>query len=226
MKQLWLTLKIATFAMFALTISAQAEVNETSVEKAPSFLEDFLNQIITQERVALSAVTPDDFSRLTRRPSNSQGIDVYSRDYLSGLPNATGGKNWKCLTEALYFEARGETIIGQFAVAEVIMNRVSSGRFPDSVCGVIHQGTGKKFRCQFTYTCDGRKETVSDQSAWHVAGKISRLMLDGAPRNLTLGATHYHTHAVRPKWARVFKKTTTIGEHRFYIMPGATPTKS
>ena len=67
-----------------------------------------------------------------------------------GQPSPGGGLAWECLAEALYFEARGESLNGQFAVAEVIMNRVDSKRFPNSVCGVINQGTGRKYGCQFT----------------------------------------------------------------------------
>jgi hypothetical protein len=80
-------------------------------------------------------------------PVNAPATDagIYSKAYLRGLPVAKGGKEWACLTEALYFEARGETVKGQFAVGEVILNRVSSPSFPDTICGVINQGTGRKF---------------------------------------------------------------------------------
>jgi hypothetical protein len=122
----------------------------------------------------------------------------YDRGFLAGLPAASGGEDWQCLTEALYFEARGEDTRGIFAVAEVILNRVDSGRFPDSVCAVVNQGTGEKYQCQFTYTCDGLAETIREPRAWRRVGKVARLMLDGAPRMLTNGATHYHTLAVDP----------------------------
>ena len=75
----------------------------------------------------------------------------YSREWLKRQKFAHGGDLWQCLTEALYFEARGESVKGQFAVAEVILNRVDSAAFPNTVCGVIHQGTGRKYGCQFTY---------------------------------------------------------------------------
>lgn len=144
----------------------------------------------------------------------------YSRSFLAGLPEATGDEAWRCLTEALYFEARGENTRGIFAVAEVILNRVDSRRFPDTVCGVINQGTGEKYRCQFTYTCDGLAEAINEPRAWARVGKVARLMLDGGPRRLTAGATHYHTQAVDPRWASTFALVSTIGEHHFYRMPG------
>jgi spore germination cell wall hydrolase CwlJ-like protein len=105
---------------------------------------------------------------------------------------------------------------GMFAVGEVIMNRVDSARYPNTLCGVINQGTGRKFACQFTYTCDGNAEVIHEPAAWAKVGKVARLLVDGAPRQLTDGATHYHTRAVNPRWARVFPRTTTIGSHHFY----------
>jgi spore germination cell wall hydrolase CwlJ-like protein len=145
----------------------------------------------------------------------------YSRDFLAGIPAVEGGESWTCLAQALYFEARGESVKGQFAVAEVILNRVASKAFPNTVCGVINQGTGKKYRCQFTYTCDGLAEHVSEPKSWARVGKVAKLMLDGAPRILTNGATHYHTNAVSPSWSRKFAKTAFIGVHYFYRMPNA-----
>ena len=145
--------------------------------------------------------------------------DIYSKAYLRGLPVAKGGKEWACLTEALYFEARGETVKGQFAVGEVILNRVSSPSFPDTICGVINQGTGRKFSCQFTYTCDGRAEVIREPKAYQMVGKVAKMMIDGLPRTLTGGATFYHTKAVRPRWSRAFERTATIGFHHFYTKP-------
>ena len=120
------------------------------------------------------------------------------------------------MTEALYFEARGETIVGQYAVAEVILNRVESASYPASICGVVHQGTGRRYACQFTYTCDGVPELISDQQAWHRAGQIAHIMMEDAPRSLTAGATHYHAARVNPRWARVYPRTSQIGAHIFY----------
>ena len=162
----------------------------------------------------LNLVTADE-------PQNSAAISnvSYSSDWLSKQPAGDGGAQWRCLAEALYFEARGETVKGQFAVAEVIMNRVDSPRYPDSVCGVIKQGTGRKFACQFTYTCDGLAEHIGEPAAFRRVGKIAKAMLDGAPRKLTDGAPFYHTSAVSPSWARKLARTATIGVHHFYRRP-------
>ena len=90
----------------------------------------------------------------------------------------------ECLIAAVFFEARDQPVQGQFAVAEVILNRVDMPNYPDSVCGVINQGTGKRHACQFSYTCDGRPERINDRQSWERVGKVARIMLDGAPRKL------------------------------------------
>lgn len=142
----------------------------------------------------------------------------FSRKWVDAQPEASGDEQWRCLSEALYFEARGETVKGQFAVAEVIMNRVKSSRFPGSLCGVIKQGTGRKFQCQFTYKCDGYKDIVAEHQAYARVAKVARAVIDGVDGTggLTDGATHYHTSAVRPAWARTYKQTARIGVHLFY----------
>ncbi|MFQ5438786.1 MAG: cell wall hydrolase, partial [Paracoccaceae bacterium] len=132
-------------------------------------------------------------------------------------PAAQGGPQWRCLSEALYFEARGESVKGQFAVAEVILNRVDARNFPDNVCGVVRQGMGRgKYACQFSYNCDGKSEVIDDHPAYQMVAKVAKLTLDGEPRSLTKGATYYHSTAVNPKWARKFTQTAQIGVHKFY----------
>ena len=148
-------------------------------------------------------------------------VDIvgYSKSSLKQLPAVSGGKQWSCLTEALYFEARGESVLGQFAVAEVILNRVDSASYPDTICGVVRQGTGQRHKCQFSFYCDGRAEIMNDKRALEQVGKVADIMMAGADRSITQGATHYHTLAVSPKWSRVFPRTATIGYHHFYRQP-------
>ncbi len=174
-----------------------------------------LTSLFDAESKSVDKVHKRGLSKLIVSPE-ADTAGLYSRDALKALPAAKGGKEWYCLSEALYFEARGETLRGIFGVAEVILNRVDSPRYPSTVCGVVNQGTGAKHRCQFSYTCDGRPEHMNDGRAESMVGKVARIMLDGAPRTLTNGATHYHTKAVRPKWSKVLRRTTTIGYHHFY----------
>ncbi|WP_420013827.1 cell wall hydrolase [Tateyamaria sp.] len=173
------------------------------------------NALIKAEKDGLRGLSATRLQNLLVEPE-AVGDVKFARSWIDSQPKATGGPHWKCLSEALYFEARGETVKGQFAVAEVIMNRVDSARFPSSVCGVINQGTGRKYQCQFTYTCDGNPEHIAEPRAWERVGKVARAVLDGRAPDLTNGATHYHTTAVRPSWARVYTKTAAIGVHLFY----------
>ena len=84
---------------------------------------------------------------------------------------------------------------------------------------MINQGTGRKFACQFTYTCDGLAEVIREPKAYEMVGKVAKMVINGMPRKLTDGATHYHTKSVRPRWSRVFERTVTIGSHHFYKEP-------
>lgn len=182
----------------------------TAVAELPAY---DATRLVELERWGLKAIEQ---TRLKDFVAPKATGGMYSKDWLAQQPAAKGGEEWECLAEALYFEARGETVKGQFAVAEVILNRVDSPRFPNSVCGVVNQGTGRKFACQFTYTCDGRAEVISEPKAYTRVGKVAKVMLNGAPRQLTDGATYYHTTAVRPSWSRKFSQTATIGVHKFY----------
>ena len=141
-----------------------------------------------------------------------------TEEWLMAQTGPTGGEDWQCLTEAIYFEARGESLDGQIAVAEVILNRVDSPLYPRTVCGVVKQrGSGG---CQFSYICDGRTDRMREKQAADLAGRIARAMLDGAPRILTDGATSFHTRTVRPSWSRRYIQTASIGAHIFYRKPG------
>lgn len=138
--------------------------------------------------------------------------------WLMAQPVPGGSAEWQCLTEAVYFEARGESLAGQIAVAEVILNRVDSPLYPRSVCGVVKQRGGGG--CQFSYVCDGRADRMREKDAADLAGRVAQAMLEGAPRLLTAGATHFHTHNVRPGWSKRFALTASIGAHVFYRHPG------
>lgn len=212
---------LAVLAALTVCWSAAAEVTLSSSNNPTVALDERLSALVGAESRTLTSLRGKSMSRLIEAPEakGAKGRDFYSLDRLSRMPAAKGGDEWSCLTEALYFEARGETLKGIFGVAEVILNRVDDPRYPSSVCGVINQGTGERYRCQFTYTCDGRPEVMSEKRARDLVGKVARIMLDGAPRTLTDGATHYHTKSVKPRWSRAFPRTTTIGYHHFYKQP-------
>jgi hypothetical protein len=124
-----------------------------------------------------------------------------------------------CLSEAIYYEARGETQRGQVAVAEVIMNRVRSGYYPNSICAVVYQGSARSTGCQFTFTCDGSLAHRPRGRAWDRAKRVASAVMLGYTRPMTQGATHYHTHAVNPVWNSGLVETVNIGSHVFYRFP-------
>ena len=130
------------------------------------------------------------------------------------------GEVLMCLALNVYHEARSDTMIGQYAVAHVVMNRVQSDRFPDSVCDVVHQGYHKgKHKCQFSWYCDGKSDTPTEPRSWALATLVAYDVLNGTVPDVTYGATHYHATYVRPYWAKHFKETVTHGSHIFYTVP-------
>ncbi|WP_136645938.1 cell wall hydrolase [Tabrizicola sp. YIM 78059] len=166
-------------------------------------------------RIPVITRLPDpDMSGMLPAAAQTDGL---TEAWLMAQPAPEGDAEWQCLTEAIYFEARGESLEGQIAVAEVILNRVDSPLYPRTVCGVVKQRGGGG--CQFSYACNG-KVRMREKGAADLAGRIARAMLDGAPRLLTDGATHFHARAVRPNWSKRFARTATIGAHTFYRHPG------
>jgi hypothetical protein len=127
-----------------------------------------------------------------------------------------------CLTQAIYHEARGESEAGQWAVANVIINRAMSKKFPTTICGVVFQNADSgRYRCQFTFACDGRSDFGTEKGAWNRAVKMAQVAYKefqhgdrpGVVPNSTL---YYHTTSVAPNWSNKFKRVAAIGSHVFY----------
>ncbi|MGE0046030.1 MAG: cell wall hydrolase [Hyphomonadaceae bacterium] len=134
-------------------------------------------------------------------------------------PDALNQRELHCLSEAIYFEARSESYRGQVAVAEVVMNRVRSSAYPNSICGVVYQGHQRATGCQFTFTCDGSLGHRPRGRAWERAQNIAAQVMLGYTRSVTGRATHYHTHAVNPVWNAMLVRTVSVGDHVFYRFP-------
>ena len=124
----------------------------------------------------------------------------------------------RCLALNIYHEARGEPLQGKIAVAHVVLNRAAARRFPTSVCEVIKQGgENRRYRCQFSWWCDGRSDTPRDLAAWRESLLIALLIRRGAADDPTEGALWYHADSVRPYWANILTPHTKIGRHIFYV---------
>jgi hypothetical protein len=134
-----------------------------------------------------------------------------------GLDDKQRVKSEKCLAEAVYFESRGEVKRGQIAVAQVVMNRVFSGYYPNNVCGVVYQNKHRKLACQFTFACDGIPDKIEEPDMWEQAKDIARDMMDGKLWLPEIGhSTHYHAYWVHPSWVNEMKRLYKIGVHSFY----------
>lgn len=173
-----------------LQVTAHDELAEEAVERARAHM------AAVREQIEL-ANTP---------PGGGQDRSI--------LPNAA--QEAHCLAEAIYFEARGEGVAGQIAVGEVIVNRLDSRHYPDSICGVVYQGSDRRNRCQFSYACDGRPEDIHNQRAWRLAKELAELLMGGEQRDVSREATHYHADYVEPNWAPHMYQTIQIGKHIFY----------
>jgi spore germination cell wall hydrolase CwlJ-like protein len=122
-----------------------------------------------------------------------------------------------CLSLNLYHEAKNQSFAGMVAVGNVVMNRVASPKFPNTVCGVIKQGgERRRHRCQFSWYCDGKPDKPYNKLLYDRSEEIARLILNGAINDITDGALYYHATYVSPRWAKKFKRTVRIDDHIFY----------
>ena len=134
-----------------------------------------------------------------------------------------------CLALNTYHEAKNQSLVGQVATAQVVMNRVADDRFPSTVCEVVKQGPTRpswedpekeypiRHRCQFSWYCDGKDDTPKNEKAWRKAQDVAFLVLyDKIKLDVTEGATHYHATYVKPAWAKTKQRTPRIEKHIFY----------
>jgi spore germination cell wall hydrolase CwlJ-like protein len=184
--------------------------------------EDVLLSYIDRTRgtnLALAAIDEIDQPAL-----NPDMLEVYAQKKF--VPTAKRLKLSKaeqlCLTQAIYHEARGESEAGQWAVANVIINRAMSRKFPSTLCGVVFQNADLgRYKCQFTFACDGRSDMGTEQAAWNRAAKMAlkavrEFQRGERPGVVPASALYYHTTAVSPSWSNKFQRVATIGSHLFY----------
>jgi spore germination cell wall hydrolase CwlJ-like protein len=127
-----------------------------------------------------------------------------------------------CLAQAIYHEARGESREGQLAVANVIINRAMSKKYPSTICGVVFQNADKgRYKCQFTFACDGRSDMGRERNAWNRSIKMAEdafyeFQRGERPGVVPNSVLFYHTTAVAPRWSHTFNRVAAIGSHVFY----------
>lgn len=196
----------------------------------PTFLADLVNNNKPDVLATAYAPAAPDYSRqspfdsiLTDKSANDGRFvpQIGARDHAwaaSILPPAVfSAAEQQCLASGIYFEARGESVKGQAAVAQVILNRVRNPAYPKTICGVVYQNEDWRNRCQFSFACDNIKDRVNSQYHWRMAREVAMAVTAGKIWLPQVGsATHYHAVYVRPKWAKTMEKVGRIGLHVFY----------
>jgi len=163
--------------------------------------------------------------QLRGQPVNSDLRRVSLTGPVAAQPFRLGGaldasRDLDCLTQAAYYEARGEGRDGMRAVAQVVLNRVRHPAFPKSVCGVVFQGAGRRTGCQFSFTCDGSMRGSVNRPAWNRAREIASSALSGGVYANVGNATHFHTTGVSPQWRNSLVRVGQVGDHLFYRFGG------
>jgi len=202
-------------ALSFLVASAEESVENKGLGDIPDAL-SVISNALKSDRDIISSLNAQDlmnFSGFSKYDNRKFSFAV-----LDALPIPKVTSELRCLAEAIYFEARGEPLEGQYAVGEVIINRALSKAFPNSICLVISEGASRRNACQFSYNCDGKLETIVERDIYNRILKLSGVLLEPSARVLTDGATFFHAKAVNPNWANKFKKTREIGQHVFYKM--------
>ena len=134
---------------------------------------------------------------------------------INGISEETVAEGLECLALNIYFEGRNQPWIGKVAIGQVTVNRVLSSKFPNTICGVVHQGGART--CQFSWWCDGKSDTPLDNKAMESARKVAIFVYSGAYPDVTEGALWYHANYINlPFWAKKYKETVRINEHLFY----------
>lgn len=188
------------------------DVRATPVVRRPQ------NTVRTSTVEAAATIAPPAYDPSKARPlSAARGYRAPRLDL--STPANVPGDPLACLTQAIYYEARNESEEGQAAVAEVVLNRAGSGRYPRDICQVVYQRNSRT--CQFTFTCDGSiGRSPINMTAWARAERIARSVYVGeAKALLPRSSVNYHANYVRPTWSRRMERVRRIGAHIFYGSP-------
>lgn len=186
----------------------------------PAYAGESSEQLVSTEASTADAATSGIAQAALEVAAQSAGPQHYT---------TSSERELRCLAEGMYFEARGEPLRGQLAVGRVILNRVASEAYPDTVCDVVYQNDHMRNRCQFSFACDGTPDTIAEHEVWYrVRGYAAWLLANnpkpGAAYQVLASletATHYHADYVSPRWAKFLRLTARIGRHVFYADPSA-----
>ncbi len=190
---------------------------------APQLTQEVLmGYIARRQNQALDAIEAADIS--DRPALTADVLSSYAEEaYVPTVKKVKLADSEKtCLAQAIYHEARGESREGQLAVANVIINRAFSKKYPQTICGVVFQNADKgRYKCQFTFACDGRSDIGTERAAWNRSVKLAEtafyeFQTGDRPGVIPDSALFYHTTSVSPGWGNKFHRVATIGSHIFY----------
>ncbi|WP_245600287.1 cell wall hydrolase [Sphingomonas jaspsi] len=190
-------------------IAGEEQVAQAEVPPAPPPM--IVRDVAPDEAVKLNAAIP--VANVDLSPAAPFTLGVASDE--------TRARAIECLTSAIYYEAAQESEAGQRGVAQVILNRVRHPAFPNSVCGVVYEGSTRSTGCQFTFTCDGSMSRAPVPALWNRARRVAEQALAGSVYAPVGNATHYHANYVLPYWASSLVKTHVEGAHIFYRWAGS-----
>lgn len=185
-------------------------------------------EYVMARSIALSVSQADPFEQLTKVGLDGHGLrttlETLNVDFaavegfdLSRIDvSAISSNDRRCLSQAIYYEARSQSLAGQMAVADVVLNRVAHERYPDTICGVVYQGHTRDTGCQFSFTCDGSTDARVDRKAMYRSQLLATAVLGGFRVSLSQDATNYHATYVDPYWAPTLDRTVKIDDHVFY----------
>lgn len=185
-------------------LAQQAETAQT-VEHAQLSADEIVPEFVTKTVVQPISAAVETADLVENKAGNL-------RELVSSMPaDAHLDDELRCLAGAIYFEARGEPLAGQLAVAEVVINRAASGRFPASYCGVVLQ------KSQFSFVKRGRMPALpGDSVTWRRAKAIAQIAHRGLWDSEAEGSLYFHARSVSPGWSNRRLAMARISNHVFY----------
>lgn len=175
----------------------------------------YANQARLDKKFAELATLPSSFGALPNLDMpNGENLDTSLESV--DLFGRTFTRQEMCIAQAVYFEARSEPLVGQVAIAEVILNRIVDSRYPDNACDVVFQNQHRRHKCQFSFACDGLSDRPKNTTAWEKSLKVVALVMKGERSGVAKRATHYHASYVSPRWSAHLNKLGQVGSHIFY----------
>jgi spore germination cell wall hydrolase CwlJ-like protein len=216
-------------AQWAFSLPGQAKAIDTVAAAAESADENFTGSAFyfldpdadAAPSSLLAKATDASLARAEKLDIAAFDSSTFAQPFILKMGTVDHARALKCLTDAIYYEAANEPDAGQRAVAQVIINRMRHPTYPNTVCGVIYQGSERATGCQFSYSCDGSMARIPAQPAWLRAQRVAMQALAGSVYAPVGMATHYHAIYVYPYWAPSLNFVGTIGAHRFYSWKGS-----